>query len=53
MEDYKVKIEIIDNKDKVVGSTTIDCKTIEELHDLHDTSMLDVAYYQLLLEIRP
>lgn len=51
MKNSKVKMEIIDNEGKVIGTTTIECKTIKEVGELHGISMLDEAYNQLLSEI--
>ena len=51
MENCKVKMEIVDNEGKVIGSTTINCETIKTLSELHNTSALDEAYYMLLKEI--
>ena len=51
MENCKVKMEIVDNEGKVIGTTTIECKTIKEVGELHGISMLDEVYNQLLSEI--
>lgn len=51
MKNCKVKMEIVDNEGKVIGTVTIECETIKVLNELHGVSGLDDAYNQLLLEI--
>ena len=46
----KVKMQIIDSEDNVIGSTTIDCETIKMLSEFHNVSALDEAYNMLLNE---
>ncbi len=51
MKNCKVKIEIVDNDSKVIGSIMINCETIKSLSEIHNISALDEAYHMLLKEI--
>ena len=49
MKNYTVKLEIVDANGKLV-SMKLDSNTIKEMKDLHNVSVLDETYNQLLNE---
>ena len=43
MENFKVKLEVFDENEKLVGSVMVDSKQIKTLRELHGISALDQA----------
>jgi len=52
MENTKVKMELINEDGKVIGTSTVATKDIDTLFQFHGISALDEAYDRLVAEIK-